>query len=162
MEQTRKSQYVMEGNMTDEVNHYKIEKKDNPQHTQYITWPSQEVDNSQKSILQSVSGNDGKKLKRKAETRHVAKEKSTNLAALKLIARQGVDEKSELEKWKIDLISNLIAKITQIHKVHKDAIEAQWEEIERQRKRFQFEIEMLGERIQKLEKEKKGLVQEQI
>ena len=66
------------------------------QHTRYITWPSQEVDDSQRSILQPVSGNGGRKLKGRAETRHVAKEKSTNLAALKLIARQGADEKSQL------------------------------------------------------------------
>ena len=152
----------MEGNVIDEVNHYEIKERDDPQHTRYITWPSQEVDDSQELILQPVSGNGRKKLKEKAETRHVAKEKSTNLAALKLIARQGADEKSQLEEWKTDLLGNLTAEIAQIHKVHKDAMEAQREEIEKQRKRFQFEIETLRERIWELKKEKEGSVQERI
>ena len=145
----------MEGNATDVGNHHEAEERDDPQHTRYITWPSQEVDDSQRSILQPVSGNGGRKLKGRAETRHVAKEKSTNLAALKLIARQGADEKSQLEEWKTDLLSNLTAEIAQIHKVHEDAMEAQREEIERQREQFQFEIETLGERIRELTHELK-------
>lgn len=98
-------------------------------------------------------------MKGRAETRHGVKERSTNLAALRLIARQGADEKSQLEGWKTDLLSNLTAEIAQIHKAHKDAMEAQREEMERQREHFQFEIEMLGERIQGLEKENERSVQ---
>ncbi len=83
------------GNATNEVNHYEIEEGDETQHTRYITWPGQDVDEHQTSILQPVSGNEGRKLKGKAEARHVAKERATNLTALRLIARQGA-----LEEWK--------------------------------------------------------------
>lgn len=149
----------MEDNATDEVNHHEIEGIDDAQQTRYITWPGQEADESQRSILQPVSGNGGRKMKGKAETRHGAKERSTSLAALKLIVRKGADEKSHLEEWKTDLLSNLTAEISQIHKAHEDAMEAQREEMERQREHFQFEIEMLGERIRELEKEKERPVQ---
>ena len=135
--QTRKSRRVMESNATDEVNHYEIEEGDDPQHTQYITWPGQDADDNQRPILQPVSGNGGRKLKGKAETRHSAKERSTNLTALKLFAWQGA-EKSQLEEWKADLLQNLTSEIAQIHKAHNDAMEAQREETERQRKQFQF------------------------
>lgn len=64
----------------------------------------------------------------KAETRHGEKERSTNLTALRMITRQGADEKSQLEEWKADLLHNLT---NEIHKVHDDAIEAQCKEIER-------------------------------
>ena len=46
--------------MTDKVNHYEIQEEDDPQHTKYITWPEQDADDNQRSILQSMSGN-GKK-----------------------------------------------------------------------------------------------------
>ena len=77
---------AIKGNAIDEGNHNKAEERDDFQHTQYITWSSQKVDDSQRSILQTVSGNGGKKLKKKAETRQGAKERSINLAVLKLIA----------------------------------------------------------------------------
>lgn len=95
-----------------------------------------QVDDSQRSFLQPVIGNGGKKLKGRAETHHGAKERSTNLAALKLIARQGADEKSQLGEWKTDLLNNLTAEIAQIHKVHEDVMEAQRKEIERQHEQF--------------------------
>lgn len=82
----------MEGNATDEVNHYKIEEGDDVQHTRYITWPGHDIDEHQKSIMQPVSGNGGRKLKGKAETRHITKDRSTNLTALRLIARQGEEK----------------------------------------------------------------------
>ncbi len=47
-------------------------------------------------VLKAISGN-AAKWKAKAETRHGAKERSTSLTALKMIARQGADEKSQLE-----------------------------------------------------------------
>lgn len=141
------------------MNHHKIEGEDDTQQTQYITWPGQEVDESQRSILQPVNRNGGRKMKEKVETCHSVKEKSTSLAALKLIAQKRVDEKSQLEKQKTDLLNNLTVEINQIHKAHKDAMEAQPEEMERQRKQFQFEIEMLEERILELEKDKKRPVQ---
>lgn len=39
----------------------------------YSTWPGQEVEDSQRSILQPVNGIGGRKLKEKAETSHGAK-----------------------------------------------------------------------------------------
>ena len=158
MGQTRKSRRVMEGNATDKVNRYDIEEGDDPQQTKYITWPGQDADDNQRPILQPVSGNGGRKLKGKAETRHGAKERATNLTALKLFARQGA-EKSQLEEWKADLLHNLTSEIAQIHKAHNDAMEAQREEMERQREQFQFEMDVLGERIRELEREKEGSTQ---
>ena len=81
-----KSRQVMEGNATDEVNHYKIEEGDDPQHIQYITWPGQYVHDNQRPILQPLSGNGERKLKGKIETHHGTKERSTNLMVLKLFA----------------------------------------------------------------------------
>lgn len=40
--------------------------------------------------------------KGKVETRQSAKDRSTNITALKLIAKQGADEKAQLEQWKED------------------------------------------------------------
>lgn len=74
-------------------------------------WPSQEVDNNQRSILQPVIENGRKKVKRRAETHHGSKKRSTNLTALKLIVRQRADKKLQLKEWKTDLLSNLTAEI---------------------------------------------------
>ena len=97
-------------------------------------------------------------MKGRVETRHGAKER-TSLAALKLIARKGADEKSQLEEWKRDLLNHLTAEIAQIHKAHGRAMEGQREEMEKQREQFQFEIEILGERIRDLEIENEKSVQ---
>ncbi len=75
-------------------------------------------------VLKATSGNAAKR-KGKAETRLGVKDRSTNLAALKMIARQGADEKSQLEEWKTDLLHNLTKEIAQIHKAHDMAMEAQ-------------------------------------
>lgn len=85
----------------------------------------------QRSVLQPVSGNAAgdRKMKRKAETRHAAKEGSTSLNALEMIARQGAGEKSQLEEWKANPLNKLTSEIAQIHKVHKIAMEAQREEM---------------------------------
>ena len=147
----------MADNATDEVNHYEIEDGDDSQQPKYITWP-ENADDNQGSILQPVSGNGGRKLKGRVETRHGAKER-TSLAALKLIARKGADEKSQLEEWKTDLLNHLTAEIVQIHKAHGRAMEGQWEEMEKQREQFQFEIEILRERIRDLEIENEKSVQ---
>ena len=110
-------------------------------------------------ILKVTSGNAAKR-KPKAETRHGAKERSTSLAALKMIAKQGAYEKSQLEEWKTDLLNKLTSEIAQIHKAHNFAMEAQREEMENQREQFQFEIHILGERIRGLEMEGKRSAQE--
>ena len=143
--QMHKSRHVIEGNATDEVNHYEIEERDDPHHTQYITWPGQDADDNQRLILQLVSGNGGRKLERKAEMRHDAKERLTNLTALKLFARQEA-EKSQLKEWKADLLHNLISKIAQIYKAHNNVLEAQRKEMERQQEQFQFKMEVIEER----------------
>lgn len=126
----------MDGNATDEATrHQEVEGRDDPQHARYITWTGQD--------------------------RWESKERSRNLTALRLIAQQGVDEKSQLKEWKADPLSNLTSEIAQIYKAHDDVMEAQREEMERQRKQFQFEIEMLGESIRELEREKEGSAQGQ-
>lgn len=115
-----------------------------------------ELENS--GILKASSGNSAKR-KTRAETRHSTKER-TNLTALKLITRKGADEKSQLEEWKTELLNNLTAEITKIHKVHRHAMKTQREELENQREQFQFEIDILRERIRELEiDEKKKTVQ---
>ena len=111
-------------------------------------------------ILKPTSGNAAIR-KAKTDTRHGVKERSSNLTALKMIARQGADEKSQLEEWKADLLDNLTKEIAQIHKAHNIAMEAQREEMEGQKKQFQFEIYVLGERIRALELEKEGSPQRQ-
>ena len=121
-------------------------------------WPEEEENNNQRPILQPVSGNGRRKLKGRVEMRHGEKEKSGNLTALKLFARQG-KKKSQLEEWKTELLHNLTSEIAQIHKAHNDSMEAQREEIERQQEQFQFEIEILRERIRELEREKERLTQ---
>lgn len=64
-----------------------------------------------------------------------------------MIAKQGVDEKSLLEKEKTDLPDKLISKIAQIYKVHNIIIKAQREKMKRQKKQLQFEIYVLREKI---------------
>ncbi len=82
-------------------------------------------------VLKATSGNAAKR-KAKTETRHGTKG-STSLTALKMIAKQGADEKSQLEEWKADLLHKLTGEIAQIHKAHDIAMEAQREEMEGQR-----------------------------
>lgn len=83
-------------------------------------------------ILKPTSGNAAIR-KAKTETRHGVKERSTNLTALRMIARQGADEKSQPEEWKTELLHNLTKEIAQIHKAHNIAMEGQREEMESQR-----------------------------
>lgn len=94
-------------------------------------------------VLKTPSGNATKR-KAKTETRHGT---ATNLSALKMIAKQGADEKSQLEEWKANLLDKLTSEIAEINKVHNIAIEAQREEMEGLKKQFRFEIYVLGERI---------------
>lgn len=68
---------------------------EDPQQTRYITWPGQEAEKNQSLILQPVAGNSkSRKMKGKTETRHGVKERATSMTALKMITRQGADEKS--------------------------------------------------------------------
>lgn len=47
-------------------------------------------------------------------------------------------------------MESLTSKITQFPELHEEAVEAQREEMERQRNELLFEIEILGERIWEL------------
>ena len=78
-----------------------------------------------------------------------------------MIPKQGADKKFQLEEWKANLLDKLTSEIATIHKLHNNAIEAQREEIEGQKKQFQFEIYVLEDKIWALELEKEGLAQTQ-
>ena len=72
-----------------------------------------------------MSGNGaGRKTKSKAETRLGAKERPRRITALKLITRQGADEKVELEEWKKGVIIKLASDLAQLQKGHIEAMEA--------------------------------------
>lgn len=119
---------------------------DDSEQTRYLTWRTeQEGEKSQSLILQPVSGNGTSKIgKGEHETRQGGRERPANLSALKLMALQNANEKAQLEEWKFSLMEGLKSEITQLQKMHEEAMEAQREEMERQRKHFLFEIEMLG------------------
>ena len=115
----------MDENATGEATHHEFERGgENPQQTRYITWPEQEAGKNKSLILQPVTGNSkSRKTKGKAETRRGVKVRSTNLTALKMIARQGADEKSQLEEWKAGLMNDRATEISQLHKMHEEAME---------------------------------------
>lgn len=84
-----------------------------------------EIEKSQGKILEPVSGNGaGRKTKSKAETRLGAKERPRSITALKLIARQGANEKVQLEQWKKEVITKLASDLAQLQKGHSEAMEA--------------------------------------
>lgn len=66
---------VMEDNIINKINYYKIKKRDDTQQIRYITQLAQKIIKSQKSILQPVSGNGKKKIKKKVEIRHSTKKR---------------------------------------------------------------------------------------
>lgn len=74
------------------IGQHEFEGGDNCQHTQYITWPGQNADDDQKSVLQSVNGNRERKVKRRVETYDGIKKRSINLAALRMIVQQGAEK----------------------------------------------------------------------
>lgn len=79
-------------NTTNEVNHNKIKEREDHQQTQYITLSGPDAINNQRSVPQPVSRNRRTKLKEKAKIRHGAKEKLTNLTALKLFVWQEAEK----------------------------------------------------------------------
>ena len=130
-----------------------------------------EMELHQATILQPVSGNGaGRKAKTRTETRHGGKERLGNLTTLKLIAKQGADEKAQLEEWKADLTAKLASELVQVQIMHDEAMEASYQEMTKQRERFTLEIEALKEMLketkedkarntrQDVEKNKKGLM----
>ena len=59
----------------------------------------------------------------KARSRRVIAPSS--ITALKLIAKQGVDEKAQLEEWKEDFMTKLASEVAQLQRAHGEAIEVQ-------------------------------------
>ncbi len=71
-----------------------------------------EMELNQATILQPVSGNRaGRKAKAKIETRQGGKERLGNITALNLIAKQGADEKAQLEEWKANLMAKFASEL---------------------------------------------------
>lgn len=146
----------MDENATDKAAHlnHEVEAED-PQQSRMITRQmDQELDCHQ--VLQLVSGNGaGRKGKGKIETRHSAKDRPTSITALKLIAKQGADKKAQLKEWKEDLMAKLTSEMVQLQKAHEEAMEAQYQEIDRQRVFFTVEIEALKEEIREMKRSEK-------
>ena len=112
---------------TDEAMRLELEiGREDPEQLQAITcYIGLEIDSSQATILQSVSGNRaGRKAKSKRETRHCGKEQPSSIIALKMIAKQGADEKAQLEECKAELMTTLASVIDQLQKAHGEAVEA--------------------------------------
>lgn len=61
-----------------------------------------------------------------------------------------------------DLLLNLTNEIAQIHKAHDNAMEAQREEVEKQREQLQLEIDVLRERVLDLEREREKTTPEAV
>lgn len=147
----------MDANATGEATRLELDVgREDPGQSRAITRQmSLEVDSSQVSILQPVSGNAaGRKAKGKAEARHGGKERPSSITALKLIAKQGVDEKAQLKDWKAELMAILASEIKQLQDAHGEAVEAQYQEMEKQREHFVAEIEALKEELKELKEGK--------
>lgn len=148
----------MDENATDEATRLGFEiGRDDPEQSRAITRQmGLGIGSSQATILQPVSGiGAGRKAKDKTETLHGGKERPSSRAALKMIAKQETDEKPQLEDWKAELMGVLASEMAQLKKAHGEAVEAQYQEMEKQRKYFTTEIEALKEEW-KEKKEKKA------
>lgn len=107
-------------------------------------------------IFKAANGARGK---RKIETRQSVKDQPVSITALKLIAKQGADEKAELEQWIEEFVVKLTYEVAQLRKAHEETMQAQYQETENQRVFFIQEIEALKDEIKELkkaEKENKG------
>ncbi|MCJ1348776.1 hypothetical protein MMC31_007009 [Peltigera leucophlebia] len=116
----------MDANATDEATRLELDVgREDPGQSRAVTRQmSLEVHSSQASILQPVSGSGaGRKAKGKAEARHGGKERPSSITALKLIAKQGADEKAQLEEWKAELMAILASEIKQLQDAHGEAVE---------------------------------------
>lgn len=144
---------LIDENATDEATRLELEiGRDDPEQSRAIT---RLICSSQATILQPVSSNGaGRKAKGKPETRHGGKERPSSITALKMIAKQETDEKPELEDWKAELMGVLTSEIAQLKKAHGEAVEAQYQEMEKQRKYFTTEIEALKEESKELKENK--------
>ena len=132
---------VIDENATDEATRLELEIGRDKEQSRAIT---RQIGSSQATILQPVSGNGaGRKAKGKTETRHGGKERPSSITALKMIAKQETDEKPQLEDWKAELMG-----------AHGEAVEAQYQEMEKQRKYFTTEIEALQEESKGLKENK--------
>ena len=87
----------MDDNATDEATHLELEigSEEVMQSRPMTRQMDRDMELNQATILQPVSGNGaGRKAKAKTETRHGGKERPGNITALKLIAKQGANEKA--------------------------------------------------------------------
>ncbi|MCJ1349623.1 hypothetical protein MMC31_007864, partial [Peltigera leucophlebia] len=147
----------MEANATDEATRLELDVgREDPGQSRAITRQmGLEIDSSQATVLQPVSGNGaGRKAKGKADARHGGKERPSSITALKLIAKQGADEKAQLEEWKAELMTVLASEIKQLQEAHGEAVEAQFQEMEKQREHFVAEIEALKEELREVKEGK--------
>lgn len=146
---------MMDKNATGDAAHlnHEVELEDPRQSRMITRQMDQEIDCHQ--VLQPVGGNGaGRKGKGKVEARHSAKDRPTSITALKLIAKQGANDKAQLEEWKEELMAKLTSEVVQLQKAHKEAMEAQYQEIKRQRVFFTVEIEALKEEIREMKRSK--------
>ncbi len=91
----------MDDNATDEATYLELEigSEEVMQSWPMMRQMDRETELNQATILQSVNGNgEGRKAKAKTETRHGGKERPGNITAVKLIAKQGADEKAQLDE----------------------------------------------------------------
>lgn len=98
-------------------------------------------------VLRPAGGSKGR-----SEARQNAKDRPVSIAALKLIAEQGADEKAQLEQWKKNFVSKITCELAQLQKAHEEVMEAQSREMENQRAFFTVEIEALKEEVRELKK----------
>ena len=69
-----------------------------------------------------------------------------------MIAKQGADEKAQLEQWKEDLVSKLTYEMAQLRKAHEETTQAQYREMENQRISFTSEIEVLKKEVREIKR----------
>ncbi len=98
-------------------------------------------------VLKAAGGGKGK-----IETRQSAKDQPASITALKLIAKQGANEKAQPEQWKEDLVVKITCEMTQLRKAQEETMQAQYREMENQRVFYTLEIEALKEEIKELKR----------
>ena len=97
-------------------------------------------------VLKATGGVGGKG---KIETRQSAKDRTASITARKLIAKQGADEKAQLEQWKEDMVAKFTSEIAQLQN---EAVQAQYREMENQRVFFTLEIDALKKEVREMKK----------
>ena len=99
---------------TNKATHLKLEigREDSEQLQTITRHIGLKIDSSQATMLQPVTGNGaGRKAKSKTKMGHSSKKQPSSITAFKMIAKQGADEKAQLEKWKAKLMTTLMSKV---------------------------------------------------